>query len=242
MKIGIFVALPREARAIFGSNGWLEKKGIFLKKIIKNTLEIEITVCGQGKKGAQKAFFYFEQKKIKKIINLGVAGALEETLTQGELILPNLLISNEGKIASLKESKKIENILKSHTYPFKICNLFTSKEAVSSPFEKRQIHTKYGACAVDMEAFYIGRLCKNSSLTFYSIKAISDSLDHLLPKEVLNCLDDMGGMNYARLFKNVVLKPALIKHLIILGRGFDIATKRLKGVTELIIPLMEHIL
>ncbi len=228
MKIGVFVALPREARAIFGSSSWVKKGNIYFKKITRQDTTIEIIACGQGEGGVIRAFSAFKKSGVQKIINLGVVGALIDGLEQGDLIVPNFLLSEYGEISLLEESEKLKRISKSANSSFKVCKLFTSREVVCSPSEKKRIYFKYGACAVDMEAFYMARLCKESSFPFSLIKAVSDSSSQAIPREILKCSNEMGKIDYINLIKELILKPFLIKDLITIGRGFRLATKSLE--------------
>ena len=230
-RAGVIVALVSEARAIFGSKGWSSKEGFLQKEIVLKGTNLLIVISGQGGKQAASAAAYLKTKGVNLIINVGVAGALNFELVPGNLVVPSHFLSdNQPTILENPQARELTSLLNQRGINAKKCKLVTTERTVATSEEKINLSRQTGACAVDMEAYWIARdLEGKRDIRLIVLKAISDHVNQALPEEITSCMRPDGNMDYVSLIKAILRKPSLLITIMRLGRGFKLATLKLKN-------------
>ncbi len=233
--IGILVALPQEAHALFGKLGW-SRSGMFPVKVERfRDFLVMIAVSGQGKARAAAATKFLLRSNPLFLINMGVAGALAPDLASGDLVIPGEVTDQAEKIGLASPVKQVlDNLLGSLGVDFKKGLLVTSSETVDSPEAKIALFRASGAIAVDMEAFAMAEVCKRSRLPCFVVKAITDSQSQTIPKAITSCLSETGHISFARFTITLLSRPWLIPRLVEMQKSFKSAIFSLEQVKVLL--------
>ena len=219
--IGFAIALCEEAYRLFGKGGWVDSSG-FLTKVERTRGHVVwVVITGPGKDRSIRGTEHLLATSPHAVFNLGVAGALDNSLSNGDLLCPKRLISDRGFV-DLETSFKTDTdkIISSCKSGIKKGSLYTSRYVLSSPQEKSAILSRTGAMAVDMEAFFIAQKCEEKGVEFYACKAISDEAQEAIPKVISKSVTEKGGVNMVHLLAGILFRPWLVKRLISLNREF----------------------
>ncbi len=232
---GIVVALPQEARALFGRLGW-NRSGEFPTKAerFQDTFFM-VAISGQGVERARRATRFLLKADPIFVLNFGVAGALVPGLKSGDLVIPGSITDgrNTEAIDSIP-GEKINAILQSNGIGFQNGLLVTHPEVAPSTSDKGNLHNSTGAIAVDMEAFGIYQECRSARVPFHIVKAITDTVDQTVPLSVTSCLSETGHVKLAQFTLNIICRPWLIPRLIEMQKSFAAAVYSLEQVKLLL--------
>lgn len=193
--IGIIVATTEELEAIKKIMTELETKVIynlfFYKGKIKNNNYI-LVQCGVGKVNAARTTqILTDNFNLQYIINVGVAGGLNNNLQIGDIVIGKNLVQHDFDITAFGHEKG---------YITDTGKIFKSDETLVTKFEKiniddtkiitgtiasgdifvqdikmkEKIYKKFNCDCVEMEGAAIGQVCFLNKLPFIVIRAISD--------------------------------------------------------------------
>jgi adenosylhomocysteine nucleosidase len=110
--------------------------------------------------------------------------------------------------------------------------LAESNTIVATAQNKKQLHSKTNAIAVDMETIAIAKIAKLNNLPFIAIRTIADPVDMDLPKAINHALNSEGDIVLAKLLLFIAQHPAEIPGLIKLGMHFNAAKITLRLVAQ----------
>jgi len=127
---------------------------------------IEIFHTGVGEKVCrQRMARFLQDRQLNCLISAGFAGALNDQLNVGDLLLAqNFSTAELGNARSL-----LVNL------PIHVANLLTVPSMIDSNEERNKIARATGASAVDMETEFIARACAEHGVPLLSLRAISDT-------------------------------------------------------------------
>jgi nucleoside phosphorylase len=182
---------------------------------------VEILHTGVGEKVCrQRMARFLQDRQLDCLISAGFAGALNDQLRVGDLLL--------AKNFSTAELSGTPNSLAN--LPIHIANLLTVPSMIDSREERNRIAQTTGAVAVDMETEFIARSCAEHGVPLVSLRVISDTPRHPLPAppNVLFDLDEQRT-NLGRLAFYVAKHPTAIWRLISFARGIGRARERLSN-------------
>jgi adenosylhomocysteine nucleosidase len=160
---------------------------------------------GVGEKSCrQQIGDFLRRQQFKYLISTGFAGALDDELQIGDLLLSENFSSPE--------------LLRSPHFDFVDEQLVVGKLAtvpgiVDSRFERDRWAAKSGAVAVDMETEFIAAACAAHQIPMLSLRAISDTPSKPLPAPPSMLFDlDKQKTDFGRLALHLVTHPgALIR-------------------------------
>lgn len=139
-----------------------------------NRLQLAFLKCGRGLIRARKNISeYLTTHKTDLVLNAGTAGALSPDLQKGDLIWVEELLTDSGESLKIEQRKYCSGIPEY----WKRGILYSSSVPVLTDTRKQQIHRKYRAAAVDMEAYALAQECQKRELPFLAMKVISDQAD-----------------------------------------------------------------
>jgi hypothetical protein len=151
------------------------------------------------------------------IIVAGVAGALDPTLSIGDVVLddpdhrlPDSPLYRRGRI-------------------------HTASQIAATPVEKTRLFQETNALAVDMEQAIIAELVRPLGIPVIGLRAISDTADQSLDPAVMNLVDDLGRPKPMKIAATLIRRPGLVPHLMKLNTNTRIALKNLSRATSSII-------
>ncbi len=228
---GVLIALQQEAFSIFGKGGWVFSEGLYSKAERIGEKLFWVVISGKGPERAQAATKYLLACNSTTIINMGVAGALVTGLEAGDVLCPTIIKSESDSLdVSALQPYDMATILGPSGVKLRSGHLLTVTEIAHTPAEKKVLHDKYSAHAVDMEAYYVGAECVKEGVPFYAIKAISDTVNDTLPAPVTGCVDELGRLQPLKLAITILLRPWLIPKLLELQSSFNKAIYSLELV------------
>jgi adenosylhomocysteine nucleosidase len=225
-KLGIIAALPAEAACLYNK-----------KSSISTPVEIQknIFLClsGIGYESACYATKKLLDFNVNALISWGVAGAINTSLSPGDLILADLILSEDKTYQTSTEwkNKLTEYFRKS---PCKVLkgSIASSREICASIIDKKNLLDKTGGLAVDMESVAIAETATNNSLDFLVIRSIADTADVSIPEAVLKHTNNLGQPELSKFVLSCVLKPGQIRDISILAKNYKMALKTLNNIAE----------
>jgi adenosylhomocysteine nucleosidase len=167
--IAVTFALPAESseflRRLSDRTG-TERNGV---RIVRGKIAdqmVEVLHTGVGEKVCrQRVGKFLQDQQFELLISTGFAGALNDELQVGDLLLAkNFSTINPSESHSLLSNLRIHR-----------ADLLTVHGLIDSSEERNKIGRASGAAAVDMETEFIARACAEHGVPLLSIRVITDS-------------------------------------------------------------------
>ncbi len=199
-KIGIIVAMKEELEEILKIMNNINKKEIYNIQYFEgsiNTTDIIIVESGVGKVNAARITqILIDKLEVKEIINVGSAGALNEELNIGDIVIADKLVQhdfditafnhNKGYITGVGDYIKTDKILiekfknsadeiENKTYKIKVGTIASGDIFCTDTKMKDKIQEKFNADCVEMEGAAIAQVCYLDKVPFIVIRSISDT-------------------------------------------------------------------
>jgi adenosylhomocysteine nucleosidase len=183
--IAVTFALPAESQKFLRclkNKARVERNGITVIRGEINHRPIEVLHTGVGENVCRKRMAKFlsatgpirrgeQQQHFDCLISAGFAGALNDQLHLGDLLL--------AKNFSTVELDQNRSSLSS--LPIHFADLLTVPALISSCEERNRLALTSGAVAVDMETEFIARACAAQGIPLLSLRVISDTPRELFP-------------------------------------------------------------
>ncbi len=191
-------------------------------------------VCGMGEENALNAAQILIKKDVRALVSWGTAGALTENIHAGDLLLADGVVSNdENKYSFDTEwNKRIADELCNTSLKIRHGMIAHAQQVLATAEDKKNLHSKTNALAVDMESFAIAQLANKTTLPCISVRAIVDEASQCIPEAVIKNTDIFGRPALFPLFSSLIRQPSLIAELIKLGASMRAATKTLNTITR----------
>ena len=167
--IAITFALPAESSEFLRqlrNQSRIDRNGIRTIRGTIDNLAVEVLHTGVGEKVCRERVAKFLQdQQFDLLISTGFAGALNDQLQVGDLLLAkNFSTINPSESHSLLSNLRIHR-----------ANLLTVHELIDSSEERDKIGRTSGAAAVDMETEFIARACAEHGVPLLSLRVITDT-------------------------------------------------------------------
>jgi nucleoside phosphorylase len=177
-------------------------------KIDDQTIEVLHTGAGE-KVCRQRLEKFLEDQQFECLISAGFAGALNDDLQIG-----NLLLAENFSTIDLTEMHSSLPDLPSH-----VGNLLTVPTLIESSDERTKLAHTSGAVAVDMETEFIARACVAHSIPLFSLRVISDTPRELFPAPA-NVLFDIERQRtqMLKLARHLLAHPSRVPRLVRFAR------------------------
>ena len=151
-----------------------------------------------------------------RVLSVGFAGALDETLSVGDVFEPRIVIN--AKDGSRTDTGAGEKTLLSSSF-------------VAGTGQKGKLRAAYNASAVDMEAAAVAQGAHAAGIQFGAIKAISDNADSEIPA-MGEFIGDNGEFYSTRFVLYVTARPRLWGITLGLARNSRKASRALCAAIE----------
>jgi hypothetical protein len=171
-------------------------------RAIGEILGIEVHVIGFG------AAHMPETPSGSHVIVAGLGGALDPTLTVGDLVL-------DTPVPGLPTD-----------LPWHVGGIHTARHLVATPAEKASLFQKTGAKAVDMEQEIV-RSAVPRDVEVIGVRAISDPAGMAIDPAVLRFIDNIGRPRPLALASTLLRRPGLVPHLLELRANSAVALRNL---------------
>ena len=171
---------------------------------------IEVLHTGVGEKVCRERMANFLQdREFTYLISAGFAGALNDRLQAGDL-----LIAENFSTVQLTDARSALS-----TLPIHIADLVTVPLMIDSTEERKKIAQTTGAAAVDMETEFIARACAEHGTPLLSLRVISDTPSKPLPAPA-NVLFNMERQrtDLTKLTLHVLKHPGAIPRFLAFAR------------------------
>jgi nucleoside phosphorylase len=171
-----------------------------------NDRTVEVLHTGVGEKVCrQRVARFLQGRHFEYLISAGFAGALDDQLQVGNLLL--------AKNFSTVELSDLRSFLSS--LPIHIADLLTVPSMIESREERNEIAQTTGAAAVDMETEFIARACAEHGIPLISLRVITDTPSKLFPAPAHVLFDmDRQRTKTTNLVVHLVKNPGAVLRLI----------------------------
>ena len=199
-KIGIVVAMEEECEAIKSIMTNMEIQEIYNLRFIVGKIgkkECALVQSGIGKVNAARTTqLMIDHFEIEYVINLGAAGAINDQLDIGDILIGKYVVQHDFDITAFGHSKgyitgvgnniecnkslitKFEEVIESmpeRNYKIKLGIVATGDIFCTDVVMKDNIRAKFDADVVDMECAAIAQVAYLNSLPFIVVRSISDT-------------------------------------------------------------------
>lgn len=228
--IGIVAALPAEARTVV-------RRRLEFESLLELPEGHWLTVSGAGPERAHEAASRLMEHNVEGLMSWGCAAALAHHLRPGHLVLPEVVLDEEGHGHAVdldwrrRLSTSLPSGLLSHGG-----HLVESARVVGTRAAKASLYASTGAIAVDMESAAIARVARDRCVPFLAVRAIADPAAMDFPGAVSRTLNPRGDVRRVALLGQLARHPWQIGELIALGRAFGAALRTLHQVRRVAGP------
>jgi len=176
--------------------------------------------------------------KPRWVISAGFAGGLDDKVRKGDIVMANEVIDPGGPRLAI--DFKIDPQVLAQTPRLHVGGLLTTDRVITRAAEKRKLGVTHRALAVDMETLAVARACQAEKVRFLAIRAISDSVDQELPRDVDRLVKkkSMAGRLGAAAGA-IVNRPSSIKDMWQLKEDALVASNRLAAFLAGIVPQLD---
>ncbi len=199
-KTGIIVAMKEELDEILKIMTNINKKEIYNIQYFEgciNQTDIIIVESGVGKVNATRTTqILIDKLDVKEIINVGSAGALNEELSIGDIVIADKLIQHDFDITAFNHNKgyitgvgdyiytdkelidkfrNSANKIEDKSYKINVGTIASGDIFCTDIKMKDKIRSKFNADCVEMEGAAIAQVCYLDKIPFIVIKSISDT-------------------------------------------------------------------
>ena len=200
-KLGIIAALPFEAACITNK---IINPGSY--QIIDQN--VFVYTAGMGFGNATKAVRALINKNVDAFVSWGVAGALDESLLSGDIVLPEYVIDNNKqryKVDARWHAKLKKRLTQSNVFPGG--TIVSTRDLQHSPQLKSELHQSTQALALDMESAAIAQAASLADKPFVIIRTIFDTASMSIPQSSTNATDQYGKISIPKLFAGLIRNP-----------------------------------
>ena len=195
-KIGIIFAMEEELNAFIKNINIQNEYDIFDLHFFHgliNDIECILVISGVGKVNAARTTqILIDNYQVEMVINIGVAGGVNNSLKVGDIIVGEKLVQHDFDITAFDHEKGyIPNVgvyINSDEYLVKLfCDILTSEKInyqkgviasgdifCTEEAMSLKIAHKFNALCVEMEGASIAQVCYLSHIPFVVIRSISD--------------------------------------------------------------------
>ncbi len=195
---------------------------VFRGQIAKT--EIVIALTGIGPTAADRAArALLASLSPASVISAGFAGALRGDLKRGDIIIPELVTDEANKFAC--DSSLVPE--SSSRIVHRASLLISVPRIIATADEKRALHLRTGAAAVDMESASIGRVCREMKTPFLVARVISDEVTEDLPVDFNLLMGEDQQPNIAKAARFFLRHPGKLAATLKMRRQLGSHAKKL---------------
>lgn len=147
------------------------------------------------------------------VISAGACGGLAPELTEGELIVPEAVVTEDG--------------LRTATAPLKGVDargtLVSVSHVITSGADKARVWMETGAIACDMESAAIAAWARAQGLSAAVVRGVSDTADHGVPADLAAAVGEDGRVRGVAAVRAALTRRGALRDALALRRGTNTA-------------------
>jgi adenosylhomocysteine nucleosidase len=145
------------------------------------------------------------------LVSFGVAGGLAPQLPTGACVVGSHVLCGSRSMPT--DRSWSEKLLQ--TIPGAVSGgLLGVSAPVAHPRDKRELYTKTGAIAVDMESHVVAAVGLEHEIPFAAIRVITDPAKRALPASAIAAMRPNGTTDIAAMFRAVLKRPRDVPALV----------------------------
>jgi len=201
--------------------------------------DLLLIVSGIGPNRARTAAQRLVDMRVGALVSWGTAGALSDDLNAGDLLLPEQILNTDGVgfPADPRWLAGVRSRLEGNL-PLRAGTLALSHTVLDPATEKRRLHERTGAVAVDMESGAVAEVAERRGLSMLAIRAIIDTRRLAVPPFILAAMNGYGDVRFSSLLSGLMREPASLPAVFMLARAWRSALATLTAAAALIGPAL----
>ena len=225
-RLGVITGLAREADCI-GALPHQPEKPL-------------VRCAGGDSKRAEEAARSLVAEGCIGLVSFGIAGGLRPTLVPGMLVVARSVIGpNRSRFhCDPAWRNRLMAVLKAEVAVVE-WDIVGGDRPILSSTEKRRLHQRSGAAAVDMESHAVAQIAAELGIPFLAVRAISDPVDRDIPAWVPDLVGADGRPRAWPVIAGLAAHPYHVPALIRLGRDSEKAFAALRRVALTAGPLLQ---
>ncbi len=194
--------------------------GLAAEARIARRLGWRVAIGGGTVSGALTAAQGLIDEGSDALVSFGLAGGLDPALRPGALIVPCAVIVDEVRFPTDPELSRMLGGVTPHT--------LVGADAIAVDAEnKRCLHRRTSAAAVDLESGVVARIAAAHGMPFAVLRAICDPAERTLPGVALAALDARGVIGLWNVITSLAARPAQLPALLALAADAAAARRSL---------------
>lgn len=231
----IVTALKDELAAVEAALPPAQRDGILLAR------------CGVGPRSAERFVteLLAKQPQIRAICSSGLCGALSDTLTIADCVVPAALAavdSSEQRYDIPLALDGVRTAIAGTGVKTTAEALVSTRVIVCTPEEKRALGIASRAGAVDMETRGMLVAATKKGVPVFALRAVSDAAGDALPPEVAEFVDENGNLRSGKIAKFLFTQPHKVGALTKLQKHSKLACAALTRAWAVAAPQLMELL
>ena len=157
--------------------------------------------------------------KLDAVISTGYCGALDPSLRECQIVVPNQLLDLETY-----ETFECSPVDSDAQF---VSGIMVSQDRIASYAADKEALRSHSAVAIDMEGAGIAARAKRAGLPFYCIKVVSDRADESFPVDINAMRNEDGRIARVKIGVHALTHPGLVPQLLQWKRRTGNAAKAL---------------
>ena len=167
-------------------------------------------------------------------ISAGLAGALAQTHSVGELLGASKVVSSSESAVLTSDVRLLD--FAASCGAKRVPAFVTSATVVLTPGEKRRLAAV--AAAVEMESYGVLKAASTLGIPAVAIRAVSDDVDQNLPLDFNRVIGRQGRLSKPKLLAQLAARPHRLPALLRLGRSSRRAAHRLAAFLDAYVDVL----
>lgn len=138
------------------------------------------------------------------LVSFGVAGGIAPELRPGDCIVASAVLTGNSLLPTDRQwTQRLLQTLPDPAHGM----LLGVRATVADPDDKRALHRRTGALAVDMESHIVAQAAAKHRLPMAAIRVITDPAERALPKSALAATRPDGTIDVAAVLRSLLRQP-----------------------------------
>ena len=169
----------------------------------------------------------------RRVLSIGICGGLTASLKVGDCVIATEIVAGHERLAT---NVAWTQELAAQIPTAKLGVLAGSDEIVFDRNERRRLHDKTAAVAVDMESHIAAKIASEHGLPFAALRVVSDTHRQALPPAALVAMLPSGKIDVRAVLRSLASRPSQIPVLVRTAWAAEIAFHALSRCRHVLAP------